>query len=289
MRAQHSLAHAQRAFVSYTVGRAVLQQCVEVLQPLGIAVLPLKGFWLQHFVYGSEGSRLITDIDVLVPEGKYQRARLALMRAGWRLTQQDMTECVLMAPGLGLPLDLHAHLYTRGAFRTSVSGIFARATADASEFGCPVMLPDPLDVLSHLVGHALKSGAVWTGAGNELSDIPRLLSMIEVSPQRFAARLSEDGLARAARFVLPALAGQDGWLFARDTLDALPDDRVGVALASVAQRLQRRSHGSGRANTLVGFMLDSSLFHGAGALSARVLDRSWRRVFAPKRDVGGAK
>jgi len=262
----------KRALASYLIGRSVLQKCVSVLAPLGIPVVPLKGIWLQEFVYREHTTRLITDVDVLVPERDYERARRALVQAGWQRHVEDVSESSFLAEGLPLAIDLHLDLYTRGAFRTSLPAIFERARPDSDAFGCPVLLPDPLDVLSHLVGHALKGGSAWAGEGNELSDIPRLAQAFELAPEQCAARLVDNGLARAARFVLPLTAARDPAGFGARTLACLPRDPLGVALAELARRWARAQPQHPRAHTVVGFMLDSSLWRGGYALSLRVID-----------------
>ena len=274
-----SLPADKRMLVSHLVGRVVLQRCVEVLEPLGIAVMPLKGLWLQHFVYGPSGPRLITDVDVLVLPERYREAQAALVQAGWTLQAEEISESTLFAPGLGLPLDLHKHLYTRGAFRASAQRIFSRGVPNSDAFDCPVMLPEPLDVFSHLVGHALKGAGAWRGNGNELTDIPKLIEAFKLSPQLCAARLQEDGLTRAARFVLPLVRSEGGSAVA-EILACLPRDPVGVSLEHVVHALWR-AHSSGRyAHTVAGFMLDSSMLRGAYALCLRVLDNvgSTRKV-----------
>lgn len=262
-----------RALASYLIGRTVLQQCAAVLAPLGIWLVPLKGIWLQHFVYGESAERVITDVDVLVPESRYAQARAALVDAGWKLEVENTTEASYLAPGLPLAIDLHASLYTRGAFHVSLPGIFARARPDAEAFGCQVLSPDPLDVLSHLVGHALKGGNAWIGKGNEMRDIPRLVQVFGLSPEQCAQRLAADGLGRAARFVLPLIAAEPVPGFAERTLACLPADPVGVELVRAAQALKRLQPDNPRAHTLVGFMLDSSVWRAGYALSLRVINR----------------
>jgi hypothetical protein len=266
-----SLPADKRMLVSHLVGRVVLQRCAEVLHPLGIAVMPLKGVWLQHFVYGPSGSRLITDVDVLVLPEHYREAQRALEQAGWKLRAEEVSESTFFAPDLGLPLDLHKHLYTRGAFRASAARIMQRGVPNSDAFDCPILLPDPLDVFSHLVGHALKGAGAWRGTGNELTDIPRLIEVFELSPQLCAARLQEDGLARAARFVLPLLRSE-GSSATAEILACLPRDPVGVSLERVVHALWLAHSGRRHGHTVAGFMLDSSMMRGAYALCLRIMD-----------------
>jgi hypothetical protein len=264
---------AEPALTSHLLGRAVLQAAVRVLAPLGIPVMPLKGFWLQQFVYGEAGDRVITDVDVLVPEGTYTRARRALAAAGFRLCSANVSEAAYLAEGLPLPLDLHRRLFTRGAFRVSVAELFARGSPDETTFGVPVTQPDPVDVLVHLIGHALKSGTAWIGRGHELRDIPLLLDSFELSPALCAQRLEHTGLDRAARFVLPLTAADDPGSRARALLGCLRSDPTGAWLAECATRLRAHMADAERAPAWPGFALDSSVPRGAAAFLLRLWDK----------------
>jgi len=262
-----------RAVATQLIGRAVLRACVELFEPSGIRVMPLKGIWLQEFVYRESLDRSISDVDVLVPSGQYAAARSLLERAGWRLRAQNESESAYEHPELPLPLDLHARLFTPGAFRVPVQHLFARSRPDSAAFGVTVWLPDPLDVLAHLVGHALKSGNAWRCGGHELVDIPRLAVAQRLAAPACAERLDELGLARAARFVLPLTAAQaacsvtGGAAFASEVVAQLPPDPLGAALCQAALWLRPRAQR--RAPAFLGFALDSSLWRGMYALSLR--------------------
>jgi hypothetical protein len=256
------------------LGRSVLQACVQVLSAQSIRVMPLKGLWLQEFVYGADAERSTTDVDVLVEPGCYEPARRLLARASWQLSGQDVSESTYVPPGLPLPLDLHARLYTPGAFRMPPSELFARGRPDEAVFGVPVVLPDPLDVLSHLVGHALKSGSAYRGDGQELRDIPRLASACDIDPRACAQHLQRCGLGRAARFVLPLTAADEPRRFASEVLAQLPEDRPGRALAQGARYLRTRFGSLPLMATITGFALDVSLPRGFGTASLRAADRA---------------
>jgi Uncharacterised nucleotidyltransferase len=268
-----------RAVATQLIGRAVLRACVELFEASGIRVMPLKGIWLQELVYGESLDRSISDVDVLVPSGQYKAARQLLVRAGWRLRSQNESESAYEHPELPLPLDLHARLFTPGAFRVSEQHLFGRGRPDGEVFGVTVWLPDPLDVFAHLVGHALKSGNAWRGTGHELRDIPRLAATQRLSASACAEHLQELGLARAARFVLPLTAAVAERPFGGSTvattafvselLTQLGGDPVGAALCQAAMRLRTRASTPGLATSLVGFALDSSLWRGMYALSLR--------------------
>ena len=264
---------ADRGRASHVVGRAVLIEAVRVLAEAAIPVLPLKGIWLQQFVYRDASERAITDVDVLVPEPLYGSARAALHARGWIARSHNVSESSYIAPGLPLPLDLHARLFTRGAFRLRTADLFARAHRDEKSFGVAVCCPDPRDVLAHAVGHALKSGGAWSGGGHDLCDIPRIAAVFALSAEVCAAHLERTGLARAARFVLPLMAAGEPARFGAEVVAALAPDPVGSALVRSANALRTHIDAHARLASATGFALDSSLFRGAFTFGLRLWDK----------------
>ena len=265
------------AWTSHVLGRAVLQAAVRVLAAHDIPVMPLKGLWLQQFVYGEAGDRRITDVDVLVPEGMYRSARRALASAGFQLCSANVSEAAYRAPNLPLPLDLHRRLFTRAAFHVSVGELFERGTHDQTTFGVPVIQPDPADVLMHLIGHALKAGTAWLGRGHELRDMPRLLAAFELSPAACAERLEQTGLARAARFVLPLTAADDPGLRGPALLSCLRSDPAGELIAACTARLRSHMADAERVPVWPAFALDSSVPRGVAAFLLRLWDKPLER------------
>jgi len=256
----------------------VLVEAVRVLDAVGIAVMPLKGIWLQQFVYADAGERPITDVDVLVPEPQYTAARAALAAHGWTLGNHNVSESTYTAPALPLPLDLHARLFTRGTFRMPTAALFERAQRDERSFGVPVYCPDPRDVLAHAVGHALKGGGAWSGEGHDLLDIPRIARACSLSPAACAAHLERTGLARAARFVLPLMAAGDDARFGAEVVAALAPDALGSALVRSANALRTHMNAHARLSTATGFALDSSLFRGVFSFGLRLWDKRTERA-----------
>jgi hypothetical protein len=257
-----------RALVSSLLGRTVLCEAAEIVRPHGVRLLPLKGIWLQRFVYNDPSERAITDVDVLVDPAGFAVASAALRNAGWRLDSSNVSEASFVPPQHSLPLDLHRRLYTRGAFRMSAEQVLAHARWDVAAFGCGVLLPDPLDVLAHLIGHGLKSrGAL------DPRDIPRLAVACAIAPEACAARLDAYGLARGARFVLPLTASEDASGFGAAVLRALPTDTLGVALARAMRALRANVAPESRLAALPGFALESSLARGGLCLALRAWDK----------------
>ena len=282
-----------RALVSEVAGREAIAFIVPLLQRAGIPVMPLKGAWLQACVYGSAGNgrganvvgvRVITDVDLLVPEARFADALAALRAGGFRARPAHTASAqALDHPALTLPLDLHCRLFTRGAFRLATDALFERARPDQSAFGVPVLLPDPQDVFAHLVGHFLKSRTRCHDQVR-LADFAAIAARYELDPRRLAQHLDRAGMARAARYVLHHLADADGNSFCRDVLEALPADAFGARLAAAARFAQGPLHGQlGPLGALPGFLLDRSLVAGGLSLTLRLSELAWHRAAARRR------
>lgn len=258
---------ARRALVTQAVGAEVLRAVAGLLSPAGIAVMPLKGVWLQACAYPAAGERAVTDVDILVPEAEYGRALVLLSGAGWQPQAGNEAERAMRHPSWGLPIDVHRRLFTRGAFQLSGSALFARGTCDRSMFGAPVVLPDPRDVLAHLIGHLVKSRRSPFDPV-ALRDFQVLAARHALDHADCAAHLMAAGMGRAARHALSELARAEPAGFYGQLLRALPRDPLGDVLVRVAARVDPRS----RFGALPGFLLDRSLAAGARALLLRVGD-----------------
>jgi Uncharacterised nucleotidyltransferase len=264
-----------RSLASHLLGRAVLDAAVRVLEPLAIAVMPLKGIWLQEFVYADPRERRITDVDVLVPDGQHPRALAALKAAGWQFQGGNVAEVSFIAPGLPLPLDLHAALFAHGAFRMPVAALFERGRAGAEAFGTRVHLPDPLDVFAHLVGHFVKGRGGRDSEARALRDFPAFLARYAFAPETVARHLQRCGMARASRYALQCVPEElDSNRGCRAVLDALDADVVGSACATAMLALRNRVSSHARVAMLPGFVLDRSLLRGARSAALRAVDRA---------------
>ena len=100
------------------VARSELEHVRRVLQPAGVPLLALKGvaYLLRHMPHAQ--SRLLSDIDVMVPREHLDLAERMLLDAGWQLTTQDPYDeryyrtwshelPPLLFPGRILAVDVH--------------------------------------------------------------------------------------------------------------------------------------------------------------------------------------
>lgn len=257
------------------VGREVLRAAAEALRATGIALVPLKGVYLHACVYEHPEQRPITDVDVLVPEHRFDEARVRLETAGWRWSPVHASEAVATHASFALPLDVHRRLFLPGVFDLSTEAVFARARVDASAFGVQVCLPDPQDVLAHLVGHFVKSRGGPDDHAH-LEDFERLARSAALDPGESARHLERVGMARAARHALGYAATRTPTGFASRVLAQLRRDRVGDALAWAARFSASRLPAGAALGAWSGFALERSLARGGIVLARHVLAGGYR-------------
>lgn len=257
------------------VGREVLRTTADALRAVGIPLVPLKGVYLHACVYERPEERPITDVDVLVPEHRFDDARARLETLGWRWRPVHASEAVATHPAFALPLDVHRRLFLPGVFALSTAAVFERARRDASTFGVEVWLPDAQDVFAHLVGHFVKSRGDAMEV-THLEDFERLGRRAALDPVASARHLEQVGMARAARHALWYAASRVSDGFAANVLRALRRDRVGDALAWAARVSASRASKRTRLGAWPGFALDRSLARGGLALARHLAARGHR-------------
>jgi hypothetical protein len=262
---------AKRALLSQVVGREVVSRVSRALTPASIPLLVLKGVWLQACVYAPHEPRIITDVDLLVPDHQFECALIELEHGGWRRWSSNAFASSLVHEDLQLPVDLHRSLFARGTFCLPTRAVFARSRTDEAVFGASVRLPDPRDGLAHLVGHFVKSRTPC-GDPVRLRDFVAIARHCGLDPVDCAGHLHAAGMARAARYVLHALVHDRHDTFYRDLLAALPRDPLSKPLAKLARTIARRSPITSPLGAVPGFLVDRSLPAGAHALVLRWLD-----------------
>jgi hypothetical protein len=269
-----------KAAASHAIGLEVLRRCARVLKPLGIYAMPLKGIWLQSYVYARPEERAITDVDVIVPDRAFTIARQALIDAGFEARNANASEVALYARDLPLPIDLHARLFMPGAFALPTRELFARASTPVELEGAAIVLPEPVDALCHLVGHFVKSRCAPDDS-RRTRDFAAVAHRFGLTAGHMAARLEATGMARAARYAFSELARVDA-LFA-DALAALAHDPTGELLARACARARSELRPGTRAGAarvaraaqaLPGFLLERSLPAAGKALLLRAVSLS---------------
>jgi hypothetical protein len=256
-----------RSLLSHAAGMRTLERACAALEPAGVAVMPLKGLWLQSCVYAQPELRAITDVDVLVSEDAFEAAVRALVRAGFEARQHNASELALYAPDLELPLDLHRRLFMPGAFALPTQALMARGTPGALG-KAQVLMPDPVDALCHLVGHLTKSRGRPDDHGRT-RDFEEVAVRFELAPGEVAQRLHAAGMARAARYAFAELVQRNAFFDA--VIAALPRDLLGAALAQAcARRSKSEAMSTHPIGALPGFLLEASIGAALRAAAYRV-------------------
>jgi hypothetical protein len=271
-----------RATASHAIGLEVLRRCARALVPHGIYAMPLKGLWLQSYVYERPEERVITDVDVIVPDRAFGIAQRALRAAGFVARSTSVAEVAMAVPDLPLPLDLHAHLFMPGAFALPTQTLFRRASAPVALEGSTVVLPEPLDALCHLVGHFVKSRTAPDDTPRT-RDFSVVVQRFSLTSGEIAARLEATGMARAARYAFADVAQTD--LVLAEALVALPHDPAGELIARACVKARSALSSAPKnipllrvAHALPGFLLERSLSVAGRALLQRAVSLSADRA-----------
>jgi hypothetical protein len=255
-----------RGFAGAVLAKETLGAVARALHAANIPVMPLKGALFQLTLYADPAERQLKDVDVLVPEGRFKDAIVALVQHGFQpwTAGRSWIE-VGLRPQRGLPVDLHRRLFCAFRYRLETDALFARARVDRQLMeGTPLWIPHPLDTLAHLVGKFV-SDHIATGAAPFLLELERWIDHHRLAPELAARHLAASGLARAARHVFARGARERGHPFFEAAARALPPDALGHVLVPLAAELARRGERSAL-GALSAHLLNSSLPRGMTSL-----------------------
>ncbi len=262
----------RRRFTIAVLAREILRDAARALGARGIPVMPLKGVLFQQVLYADAAERLMSDVDVLVPEHQFGQAIEGLMAAGFRphSIAPGSIEVAMRSPK-GLTVDLHRRLFSSCRYRLSTKAVFRRASRDDSLIGVPLYIAHPYDTAAHLIGKLVSDHAVGD-ALPRLEELARWVAHQHIHPSQLAQHLVLCGLGRAARYTLAVGDEliQDSFFSA--ALDALPADPVGHACARFARSVIPRLDGTALA-PVAAHMLNDSLARGAGSAMLALISR----------------
>lgn len=269
-------------------GPALVREVAEILAPLGIPVMPLKGVLLQRLVYKTNSFRTMVDVDILVPPARFTDARHALTAAGFSLIAAPTpNEVTLRRPNGWLDLDLHRGLTDSMRSHLRADDMFARGQRDDQLFDTSVVLIDPYDLYAHLLQHAAID---WVFARKfpHISDFDAVPRVLNLTAEKTARRLSEVKLASYAAVILPLIAAQVDSEFARRVVDELRlsvRERSAVALSRTLLAAGDGNHNARRAAVLA---LAPSWFGVLAEGGSRVARRcTLAMALAPARGIRG--
>jgi hypothetical protein len=269
-----------------TAGPALVKRVAETLAPRGIPVMPLKGVLLQKLVYGERSFRQISDVDVLVPEDRFDESVACLGANGF--TRQRLEpggwEMVLRDPsGPPLNVDLHKRLSRTTRSRLTAAGLFARAVPDTELFGARVLLPSPEDLFAHLLLHATLT---WINEGrlHRPDDFEALAERLSLKSESCSEQLWRQGLITHSLVLLPLIHQASAGPFCEELLTAvrtrLSPSRSAVS-AWIVRSLAAHSTTFPILNRVRGLLLAPSFRE---ALSSAALDRIGALLLLSRRE-----
>lgn len=207
-------------------GRALgaLDRAVETLDSASVPSLALKGCALLLGHYRDPGIRPMSDIDLLVPDGRIGAALDALQANGWRGDPErrwlaSTLHAGMLVDGSGMTVDLHRYATYEARSAEANEGFFEGA--EAAEFeGRKVRVMGPSDQLLHSIVHGLR----WSIAPSDIwmVDAATIIRGGRVEPARLRARARELRLSAAVR---------QGLKLTREILG--PDPRLDALLSAL--------------------------------------------------------
>jgi hypothetical protein len=263
----------RRRYVAAVVAREVLRDAALLLGAASIPLMPLKGAFFQLFLYPDPAVRVISDLDLLVPEPRFERAVEVLLGAGFHAVKagRSFVEATLLSPR-GFPIDLHRRLFSGGRYRMVTAEVFQRASEDSELIGVPLKLAHPLDTAAHLVGK-FASDHVQLDALQRIEELALVAHYYELEPELLAEHLIDLGMQRAAEYTFSVGAELLDDPFVDRVLALLPRGPLTRACVTTA-----RAAGEyfGEGSLLAGLsahLLNASLPAAMGSMAHSMVDR----------------
>lgn len=142
---------------------AQLDRILDALAAAGIPAVALKGPILGERLYGAEGFRSSSDLDVLVAYGQVRSALAALAPLGYVADEAKLARALSGDHNVALdsaspPLELHFHLFRRFGVTLRADDFLARAVPYQTRRGRVVQVLSPEDEFLFLCVHAAAHG-----------------------------------------------------------------------------------------------------------------------------------
>lgn len=234
--------------------QADLAATARLLQQQGLQPLALKGAWLSRFAYPQPAMRPLRDIDLLLDAETVLSGYQTLLDAGYsRATDAELPleDAIrlekhlppLFAPG-GTCIELHHRLWEPDGRmdHATPAQIDAAVRAQAITEADGLAYPAPIDMLAHLIAHAIYSHRLDCGP-LLLADIEFLLKSRPVDWATFWRRSRQEGWRDGARLVLELVVTHRREVsidFSGDDGPAVPPDILAAAPQLLLQDLTMR-------------------------------------------------
>ncbi len=194
-----------------------LEQVRRALATIGMPMIALKGvaYLLRGLPHAS--SRMLSDIDVMVPRDGIAAAERALLSAGWRATNLDPYDQAyyrrwsheippLQYPGRVLAVDVHHTICPPVSRLRPDPELFWRNSSESTIAGVGML--DPVDMFLHAAVH-LFFDSDMDSRFRDLIDLHEMASGFDANPASWGQLVEQtrrQGLQRPVYYALDALA-----------------------------------------------------------------------------------
>ncbi len=184
-------------------GMPWLKEQIKFLDTADIPVMLLKGMAIRcHYVPGI--AREMSDFDLAVPEDLFEKAKETLLPKGERINFGGITLHAESITGPQRSIDLHRWVFKCGG--KSAEAIWSRAIPTLFQ-GQKVYVPDPVDMVVHLLDNKARDSMLDIHSGRRLMwiyDIRAIVEKEEINDwQVVAERAAEYGVSYYCKLLLP--------------------------------------------------------------------------------------
>lgn len=255
--------------ILYILSSDLLTKTLKLLNHHGVVPMPLKGVLLQRWVYEHPSQRPYGDVDLLIHPQDLTKTREVLANHNYQELIVSKCALCIRVPNHKLLIDLHWRLFAPGLFSLNTEDVLERGTLNESLFDGKVVLPHPLDLYAHLVGHFAK-GRMLGKDTMHLKDLITVAKHFSLAPSDVAQHLEKNGLSRAALYTLSWSVASLGDPFAAHVLECLPRDALGMKIARAVSTLLSGILFDRKLAALPMHTLNSSLLRAMGSANAHV-------------------
>jgi len=216
-----------------------LRKVLERFNVAHISALPVKGIVSAHTLYDDIADRLLTDVDLRILPGDFDRVLVLARQEGWRVIQRLRAYANVVFVVDGVCIDARGYPSVPGLSRLTVAAMLERAQA-STVLGFPHLLPSFEDHAIVLVLNVFKDRLVYAFRW-AVSDIERLPSHRDFDAEKLVRLLREVGAATIGWIVADWMVRDRkvaAWRAVRDTIGPRPPRGAFVALLGFLRKVR---------------------------------------------------
>jgi len=215
---------AVRSWFDHQLAARALRTLLEVTEPEGVILLPVKGVLLARTLYADVGERPIADVDLRVRPPDLRRLARLCRASGWALARGSKQWGTFEIEIDRTLIEFETSIGPPGVCGVTVAEMISRATRTSAGLGFPHLEPELHDhalvVCVNVFKDKINDTVPWA-----LGDLVRLAQQPAFDPERLAQLAAQASLCAAVWLVADWAAsagGSDGWREVRDRLGPTP-------------------------------------------------------------------